>query len=57
MDRMQGFQKIKCTNRGTMFISQTGTSTCPSCSEFGHVHTHESNSSMGGGGCGCGHSH
>ncbi len=53
---MQGVQKTKCTNCGTMFMSETGTTTCPSCSEL--VHTHGGNSDMGGGGgCGCGHSH
>ena len=59
MDHMQGVQKIKCTNCGTMFMSQTGTTTCPSCSELAHVPTHESNSGVGDGGCGCGcgHSH
>jgi Zn finger protein HypA/HybF involved in hydrogenase expression len=58
VDRMQGVQKTKCTNCGTMFMSETGTTTCPSCSELGHVHTHGGNSDMGGGGgCGCGHSH
>jgi uncharacterized Zn finger protein (UPF0148 family) len=54
---MQGVQKLKCTSCGTMFMSETGTTMCPSCSEQNHEHReHESSSSMTGG-CGCGHSH
>ena len=50
---MQGVQKIKCANCGTMFMSETATNTCPLCSELGHGQgNHE-----GVGGCGCGHSH
>lgn len=50
---MQGLQKIKCATCGTMFMSETPTSTCPSCSESSHGQgSHE-----GVGGCGCGHSH
>ncbi len=48
---MQGVQKVQCTSCGTMFMSETDTNTCPTCSE-NHGHTHED---MGG--CGCGHSH
>jgi len=50
---MQGVQKLKCTSCGTMFMSETGASICPTCSEQSH-NGHES-SNMGG--CGCGHSH
>jgi Zn finger protein HypA/HybF involved in hydrogenase expression len=50
---MQGVQKTKCVNCGTMFISETSTNICPSCSEPGHGQgSHEGIS-----GCGCGHSH
>ena len=50
---MQGVQKMKCANCGTMFMSETPTGTCPACSESGHGQgSHE-----GAGGCGCGHSH
>jgi rubrerythrin len=53
---MQGVQKTKCTSCGTMFMSESGTNTCPSCSEQSHTHReHENSNSMGG--CGCGHSH
>ena len=53
---MQGVQKLKCTNCGTMFMSETDTTMCPSCSGQSHEHhEHESNSMMGG--CGCGHGH
>jgi rubrerythrin len=53
---MQGVQKIKCTSCGTMFMSESGINTCPSCSEQSHTHReHENGNSMGG--CGCGHSH
>lgn len=50
---MQGVQKLKCTSCGTMFMSETGASICPTCSEQSH-NEHDS-SNMGG--CGCGHSH
>jgi Zn finger protein HypA/HybF involved in hydrogenase expression len=50
---MQGVQKIRCANCGTMFMSETTTNICPSCSELGHGQgSHEGNS-----GCGCGHNH
>jgi hypothetical protein len=50
---MQGVQKIKCANCGTLFMSETTTNTCPSCSESGRGQgSHEGIS-----GCGCGHSH
>jgi rubrerythrin len=52
---MQGVQKVKCASCGTMFMSETGTNTCPSCSEQSHSHREHENSSMGG--CGCGHGH
>ena len=48
---MQGVQKVKCTSCGTMFMSETDTNTCVTCSE-NHGHAYED---MGG--CGCGHSH
>jgi len=52
---------MKCTNCGTMFMSETGKAICPSCLEAAHVSNRtDSNSGMtggGGGGCGCGHSH
>jgi len=48
---MQGVQKLKCTSCGVMFMSETDSKTCPSCSGD-HSHGHE-----GMGGCGCGHSH
>ena len=48
---IQGVQKVKCTSCGTMFMSETETNTCPTCSEnLGHAHEDI-------GGCGCGHSH
>ncbi len=56
---MQGIQKMKCTKCGTMFMSETGNATCPSCLELAHGSDRaDGNSGMtGGGGCGCGHSH
>jgi hypothetical protein len=57
---MQGIQKMKCTKCGTMFMSETGNATCPSCMELAHGSDRaDGNSGMagGGGGCGCGHSH
>jgi len=48
---MQGVQKVKCTSCGIMFMSETGITACPSCSE-NQSHGHENT-----GGCGCGHSH
>jgi len=53
---MQGVQKLKCTSCGTMFMSETGTTMCPSCSEQKHEHREQESSNMTGG-CGCGHSH
>ena len=44
---MQGLQKIKCASCGTMFMSETETQTCPSCSEQSHSHQEH-----GTGGCG-----
>jgi rubrerythrin len=52
---MQGIQKIKCSTCGTMFMSETNSTQCPSCQEQSHSHK-EQNSNLGGG-CGCGHSH
>jgi uncharacterized Zn finger protein (UPF0148 family) len=54
---MQGVQKIKCSSCGTMFMSETGTTMCPSCSKQSHEHREYDASGMMGG-CGCGgHSH
>jgi rubrerythrin len=52
---MQGIQKIKCSTCGTMFMSETNSTQCPSCQE--QSHSHKEQSSNVGGGCGCGHSH
>ncbi len=52
---MQGIQKIKCSTCGTMFMSETNSTQCPSCQE--QSHRHKEQSSNVGGGCGCGHSH
>ena len=52
---MQGIQKIKCSSCGTMFMSETNSTQCPSCQE--QSHSHKEQSSNVGGGCGCGHSH
>ncbi len=52
---MQGIQKIKCSTCGTMFMSETDSTQCPSCQE--QSHSHKEQSSNVGGGCGCGHSH
>ncbi len=52
---MQGIQKIKCATCGTMFMSETNSTQCPSCQE--QSHSHKEQSSNVGGGCGCGHSH
>jgi uncharacterized Zn finger protein (UPF0148 family) len=54
---MQGVQKVKCASCGTMFMSETGTTTCPSCSEQAHSHREDDNGSSSMTGCGCGHSH
>ena len=35
---MQGLQKLKCATCGTMFMAETETTTCPSCSEQSHSH-------------------
>ncbi|MDR4491639.1 hypothetical protein [Candidatus Nitrosocosmicus sp. SS] len=49
-DTMEGILKLKCNVCGTMFMSETQQSKCPSCAE--------QSSNMGGhSGCGCGHSH
>lgn len=55
---MQGVQKVKCSSCGTMFMSETGTTICPSCSsEQSHEHReYDARGMMGGCGCG-GHSH
>jgi rubrerythrin len=52
---MQGVQKVKCASCGTMFMSETEATTCPSCSEQSHNHREDDNGSTMG--CGCGHSH
>jgi rubrerythrin len=54
---MQGVQKVKCASCGTMFMSETGSNTCPSCSEQSHKHYEEEGSGGMSSGCGCGHSH
>ena len=46
---MQGVQKLKCTSCGTMFMSETGTTMCPSCSEQNHEHREQESSNMTGG--------
>jgi predicted Zn-ribbon and HTH transcriptional regulator len=49
---MQGLQKLKCTNCGTMFMSEIETADkCPTCS--GQSYSHHEHADMGG--CGCGH--
>ncbi len=53
---MQGIQKIKCSSCGTMFMSETDASLCPSCAGQSHDHKSQEGTMMGGG-CGCGHSH
>jgi len=52
---MEGIQKMKCSSCGTMFMSETQQSKCPTC-----VEQNQQNNSEGGhghAGCGCGHSH
>jgi rubrerythrin len=51
---MQGIQKLKCATCGSMFMSETNSTQCPTCQEQSHSHNEQSNV---GGGCGCGHSH
>jgi len=53
---MQGIQKVKCGSCGTMFMSETSTTLCPTCQEQSHSHKENQNSNEGGS-CGCGHSH
>jgi rubrerythrin len=53
---MQGIQKVKCSTCGTMFMSETDSTQCPSCQEQ-QSHSHNEQTSNVGGGCGCGHSH
>lgn len=43
---MQGVQKLKCTSCGTMFMSETGASICPACSEQSHSHNEHENNGM-----------
>lgn len=47
---MEGMLKLKCSTCGTMFMSETQQSKCPTCVEQG-------NTFEGHAGCGCGHSH
>ena len=55
---MQGVQKVKCTSCGTMFMSETGTTICPSCSSEQSHEDREYDTSGMMGSCGCGdHSH
>lgn len=49
---MEGILKLKCSTCGTMFMSETQQSKCPTCAEQGNEV-----GSSGHGGCGCGHSH
>lgn len=50
---MEGIQKMKCVSCGTMFMSETEQSKCPTCIEESANNTN----SAGHAGCGCGHSH
>lgn len=47
---MEGILKQKCNVCGTMFMSETQQSKCPTCAE-------QSSNSGGHSGCGCGHGH
>ncbi|HUG96303.1 MAG TPA: hypothetical protein VMJ94_02075 [Nitrososphaera sp.] len=49
---MQGIQKTKCVSCGVMFMSDSGSTKCPSCAS-----SHGGDDHHGMGGCGCGHSH
>jgi len=49
---MQGLEKVKCVSCGTMFMSETDTKKCPTCSEGG---SHDDQGSTDS--CGCGHGH
>jgi rubrerythrin len=51
---MEGIQKMKCSSCGTMFMSETQQSNCPTCVE---QQQQQDNSGGGHAGCGCGHSH
>ena len=50
---MEGILKIKCSACGTMFMSETQQSKCPTCAEQGS----SSSGAESHSGCGCGHSH
>ena len=47
---MEGIQKMKCSSCGTMFMSETQQSKCPTCVE----QQQQNNSGGGHAGCGCG---
>ncbi len=49
---MQGIQKVKCESCGTMFMSETTQTKCPTC-----IENQQGSSGSGHMGCGCGHSH
>ena len=54
---MEGIQKMKCSSCGTMFMSETQQTKCPTCVEQQQQQQQGGNSAGGHSGCGCGHSH
>ena len=54
---MEGIQKMKCSSCGTMFMSETEQTKCPTCVEQQQQQQQGGNSTGGHSGCGCGHSH
>jgi Zn finger protein HypA/HybF involved in hydrogenase expression len=54
---MEGIQKMKCSSCGTMFMSETEQTKCPTCVEQQQQQQQGGNSAGGHSGCGCGHSH
>jgi len=54
---MEGIQKMKCSTCGTMFMSETQQTKCPTCVEQQQQQQQQGNSADGHAGCGCGHSH
>jgi Zn finger protein HypA/HybF involved in hydrogenase expression len=55
---MEGIQKMKCSSCGTMFMSETEQTKCPTCVEQQQQQQQQGGNSAGGhSGCGCGHSH
>jgi Zn finger protein HypA/HybF involved in hydrogenase expression len=54
---MEGIQKMKCSSCGTMFMSETQQTKCPTCVEQQQQQQQGGNSASGHSGCGCGHSH